>query len=1097
MMTKNKLVTRSVMTLMAIFMSSALFAQVAVTGIVIDENEEPVIGASILVKGTTNGTVTDFDGNFALDVADPNATLVVSYVGLETQEVALRNRKVVNVKLVANTEVLDELVVVGYGSMKKSDLSGATVSMKEEDLRSQITSSLDQAFAGKAAGVTAVQTSGAPGSSSSIRVRGQSTINAGAEPLYVIDGVIVQGGGNSSYDFGMGDALGNGKVSTISPLSTINPADIVSMEILKDASATAIYGAQGANGVVLITTKRGAEGKAKVTYDGMVAWSQQNKRLNMMNLRQFAQFQTDLVREGEVDQNSVNPWYKNPSLLGVGTDWQSAVFQTGFQHSHQVGISGGTEKIKYYLSGSYMTQSGTIIGSNFDRFSVRANIDAQVTKWLKVGLNATYSMTNDDLKKADGTEGIIFYSLTGNPDMQIYDVDGNYSYETREGITQPNPVAISQINSFKLNRQKLLGNIFLEIQPIKQLTLRSEFGFDLGQNKSDQFEPTIDLGNWKKVNNKAFQQRNANSYWQFKNYATYADSKAGHTWSVMVGQEAWKSQWSYLSGGSTNLPSDDVHNVALGDATTYLIGSGFGAASMVSAYARATYNYGERYYLTYTFRYDGSSNFGPENRWAPFNSVAASWRFSNEKWFEPISEAFSNGKIRAGWGQTGNSNIGAYAWGSAVSQMNSGFGMGYRPSNMSNPAIHWEKQQQVNVGLDLGFVQDKIMFTADYYYKISNDMLMDMQLPSYMGTSGNGSAVINAPKGNYGSILNQGVELTLNINPFRGKKCEWESNIQVSVNRNKLLALDGTENAALVGKGQWDDVISRTLVGESLYNFYGYEVEGIYQDYEDIMNSPKADCFPVPDANGNISFNRKNTIWPGDLKFKDVNGDGQITAADKTNIGSPLPKFTFGWTNTLRFYGVDLTVFFNGSYGNKVYNYTAMGSAISNTSISSMKSTWTNQLADVVETRAQLYPINPDKEYPCTDAAGNTIYNWYDDVTNVKVGNPDAKNPRASINANPNLNSRESSRYVEDGSYLRLKNLVLGYTLPKKVLKKMHFDNFRVYLNIQNLFTVTKYTGYDPEVGASTQDATGLTFGVDNGRYPSPTTYAIGLNIGF
>lgn len=1100
MMTKNKLVTRCAMTMMALFVSSALFAQVTVSGIVVDENEEPVIGASILVKGTTSGTVTDFDGNFEMNVADANATLVVSYVGLETQEVALRNRKVVNVKLVANNEVLDEVVVVGYGSMKKSDLSGATVSMKEEDLKNQITTSLDQAFAGKAAGVTAVQTSGAPGSSSSIRVRGQGTVNAGAEPLYVIDGVIVQGSGASASGYGLG-SLGNGKVSTISPIATLNPQDIVSMEILKDASATAIYGAQGANGVILITTKHGKEGKAQFSYDGMVAWSQQNTRLGMMNLREYAQFQCDLADQGEIEKNSVSTHYRNPMYLGEGTDWQGAIFQTGFQHQHQISAQGGTEKIHYYLSGSYMSQEGTIIGSKFDRFSVRSNIDAQLTKWLKVGLNATFSTTNEDIKLADGEQGIIFYSLAANPDQPIYDLDGNYFVgRSREGSgASVNPIAEAMLKSNTLKRQKLMGNIFLEIQPVKQFTFRSDFGFDISSAKANSFVPTYDFGYVKQTVNSISQQNNNSTYWQIKNYATYADSKAGHSWSVMVGQEAWLSKWEYLRGASSNLPSNDVQNIALtSDPTTMAVGQGFGATSMVSAFARATYNYGERYYLTYTFRYDGSSNFGPKNRWAPFNSVAASWRFSNEKFFEPIHDAWSNGKLRFGWGQTGNANIGAFAWGAGISSIFAGAGtpygntVGYRPSNLSNPYIHWEKQEQFNVGLDLGFVNDKIMLNADYYYKKSNDMLMDMQLPSYMGTAGNASSALAAPKGNYGTILNQGVEISLDINPFRGKKVEWESNIQVSVNRNKLVALDGTANASLVGKGQWDDVVSRTLVGESLYNFYGYEVEGIYQDLEDIMNSPKTLTHP---ADGN--FARGNTVWPGDLKFKDVNGDGVINELDKTNIGSPLPKFTFGWTNTLRFYGVDLTIFLNGSYGNKILNYTKMGSANSNTSISSMKSQWTNQLRDVVATRAQLEPINPNKEYPFVNASGVTINNWYDDVTNVRVKNADAKNPRASVNADPNDNDRISSRYVEDGSYLRIKNIVLGYTLPKKVLKKMHFDNFRIYLNIQNLATFTKYSGYDPEVGASAQDATGLSFGVDYGRYPSPTTYALGLNIAF
>lgn len=1086
-MTKKTLVARAALWLIGmLFVPVAMMAQVTVSGIVTDGSGEPVIGASVLEKGTANGTVTDFDGKFAVNVANANATLVVSYVGLETQEVALRGRKVVNVTLKTNEEVLDEVVVVGYGTMKKSDLSGATVSMKESDLRQSISTSLDQTLQGKAAGVTAVTTSGAPGSSSSIRVRGQATVNANAEPLYVIDGVVVQGGGNSGADFGLGDALGNGKVSTISPLSTINPSDIVSMEILKDASATAIYGAQGANGVVLITTKHGQEGKAKITYDGMVAWSQQTKRLDMMNLRQFATFYNECEREG-ANLSSATPStsnYADPSILGVGTDWQSAIFRTGLQHSHQLAVQGGTDKVKYYVSGNYMNQEGTIIGTKFNRFSVRANLDAQLNKWLKLGFNASYSMTNDELRKADSNEGIIYYSLLTLPDIPIYDIDGNYASSIREGYTSPNPVAKALANEINLRRQKLMGNIYLDINPIKGLNWRSEFGYDLGNNKSEMWEPTLQFGAWVQNVNKSSIQTNNNFYWQVKNYLTYSNTINDHSFSVMAGQECWESKWEYIRVNGSDLPSNDIHNPSLGDKTNASIGSGFGRASMASFFARGTYNYADRYYLTYTFRYDGSSNFGPKNRWAPFHSVAGSWRFSNEKFFEPLQPVWSNGKLRFGWGQTGNANIGGYAWGVAMSGMDSFLGAGFRPGGIANEYVHWEKQEQFNLGLDLGFWDDKLSFVLDLYQKTSKDMLMPLTLPSYMGTQGNGSSALAAPKGNYGSIQNRGLEFAINVNPFKGKKVEWESNLQFSFNQNKLLSLEGTGSANLPGYGQWSDVVCMSQVGQPLYGFWGYEVEGVYKDYEDLVNSPKTIQHP---ADG-VSFNRNNTVWVGDIKFKDVDGNGVIDENDKTIIGSPMPKFTFGWTNTLRFFGVDLSVFLNGSYGNQVLNYNSI-------TLSSTSTLYRNQL-NSVSNRAHLYPIDENKVYPCT-VNGVEVTRWQDDVTNTKVSNPETKTPRAATSAMASYNTQISSRYVEDASYLRIKNIVLGYTLPRKALKAMHFDNFRIYLNIQNLATFTKYTGYDPEVGASTQDATGLAYGVDNGRYPSPTTYSLGLNIGF
>ena len=1058
---------------LTLFASAALTAQnVTIKGNVKD-HAGPAIGVSVIEQGTTNGTTTDLDGNFTLNVKS-GAIIELSAIGYKKQVIATAGRSSFQIVLEEDSEFLDEVVVVGYGTMKKSDLSGASVSMKEADLKGSIITSLDQSFLGRAAGVSAVQTSGAPGSSSSIRVRGQATINANAEPLYVIDGVIVQGGGNSGSDFGLGDALGNGKVSTISPLSTINPADIVSMEILKDASATAIYGAQGANGVVLITTKHGKAGEAKFTYDGMFAVSRQTRRLDMMNLREFAEYYNGLVEIGEV---SASDWYADPSILGAGTNWQDEVFRTALQHQHQISAQGGTDKVQYYISGSYMDQQGTVIGSDFNRFSVRTNIDAQLKSWLKLGVNATFANTKDNLKLADGSEGIIFYSLTTLPDIPVYGIDGSFSSVSREGYSNPNPIAMAMLDEITLGRQKLTGNIFAEITPIKHLTWRADLGFDISNSDANRYKPMVDLGGWQRNSNSASYQKNGNKFWQLKNYVTYANQWGKHAVTAMVGQECWKSDWNFLGGSSTGLSSDAVHNVALGDPSSYGINSGFGSATMASFFTRETYNFDDRYLFTYTFRYDGSSNFGPDNRWAPFHSFAASWKFANEKFFAPVKEVISNGKIRVGWGQTGNSNIGGYAWGAAISQMPSALGAGFRPANIPNPAIHWEKQEQVNVGLDLGFFKDRINLTVDAYYKKSADMLMAMQLPSYMGTQGNGSSALAAPKGNYGTIENKGLEITLDTHPIVNKDFNWDSNFQISFNRNKLLALDGTANAALVGMGQWSDIVSTTKIGEPLYGFFGYIVEGVYTSVEDIENSPRPAKYPSDGV-----YNRNNTVWVGDLKFKDVNGDNKIDENDRTNIGSPLPKFTFGWNNTFRYKNFDLNIFINGTYGNKVLNYNMLGQGYNG--LVHMNSAWVNQLR-CVNQHAQLAPID-----------GNYSDNWYNDIHNVKVLNPGTMTPRPSIN-DPNDNDRLSTRYIEDGSYLRLKNITLGYTFPKTLLSKAKIENVRLYVNIQNLYTLTKYTGYDPEVGASTQDSSGLTYGVDNGRYPQPTMYSCGLNLTF
>lgn len=1059
--------------LVLMFLSISMMAQkVPVSGTVSDQTG-PVIGASVIEKGTTNGTMTDNDGHFTLTVSK-GAVIEISSIGYKTQEITVGAQTNFTVTLSEDNEFLDEVVVVGYGSMKKSDLAGASVSMKESDLKGSIISSLDQSLQGRAAGVTAVTTSGAPGSSSSIRVRGQATINANAEPLYVIDGVIVQGGGNTGADFGLGDALGNGKVSTISPLSTINPADIVSMEILKDASATAIYGAQGANGVVLITTKHGKSGEAKFSYDGMVAMSRQAVRLNMMNLREYAQYYNEMIEEGDIDET--NPYYTTPSLLGKGTNWQDEIFRTAWQHQHQLSAQGGSDKVQYYVSGSYMDQQGTIIGSNFNRFSVRTNLDAQLKKWLKLGVNATYAITNDNLKLADSNQGLIYYSLTTIPDIPVYDVNGNYSSTIREGYTSPNPVALAMMDEILLKRKKLSGNIYAELTPIKHITWRTELGFDMGESDANRYKPMIDLGGWVRSQNSISYQKNSNYFWQLKNYLTYANQWGKHSVTAMVGQECWESRWNYLSGSNTDLPSDEVHNVALATGTPS-ISSGFGSSAIASFFTRETYNYGDRYLGTYTYRYDGSSNFGPKNRWVGFHSVALAWRFSNEKFFEPVKKVIDNGKLRLGWGQTGNSSIGSYAWGAAITRMPSALGMGFRPSNIPNTSIRWESQEQYNVGLDLGFFNGRLNLTVDAYYKRSDNMLMSMQLPSYMGTQGNGSSKLQAPKGNYGSIENKGLEITLDAHPVQLKNFSWDSNFQISFNKNKLLSLSDTENATLVGYGQFGDVVCVSEIGKPLYNFYGYKVEGVYKDLDDIQNSAKPAKYPSDGV-----FSRGNTVWVGDIKYKDVDENGIIDERDRTDLGSPLPKFTFGWTNTFRYKNLDLSIFLNGSYGNKVMNYNSL-------TLTHMNSTWTNQLQSVVSKRARLEPIDPTVVY----ADGSK---WFDHIDNVRVKNPGTKIPHASIN-DPNDNDRISDRYVEDGSFLRIKNITLGYTFPKALLNKAKIENLRVYVNIQNLYTFTKYTGYDPEVGASTQDSTGLTYGLDNGRYPSPAMYSFGLNITF
>jgi len=1079
---KRKILFLSVLLLFGVYLVSAQ-QNPSVSGVVTDAADgSPMVGVSVQVKGTSSGTVTDIDGKYSLSVSQ-GSTLVFSYIGMEKQEIPVKTR-VVNVKMKSDAQMLDEVVAVGYGTMRKSDLSGASVTVGEDKLKGSIITNMDQALQGRVAGVTAVQTSGQPGSAVSIRVRGQSTINAEAEPLYVIDGVPVGGGSNSGSSFGLGDALGNGSNSAISVLSTINPSDILSMEILKDASATAIYGSRASNGVILITTKRGKAGEAKFTYEGMYGYQRQAKRLDVLNLRDFAEYSNSMA--SETAGRDAREEFRDPSLLGNGTNWQDAVFQIAPMQSHTVSASGGNDIVKYYVSGSYLGQDGTVIGTTFDRVSFRTNMDAQLKKWLKLGVNINYSNTNERLGLVDSDEGILNIALLSTPDVPIYDMDGNYTSISREGVaSRINPIAKALDEDNLLNRTMLNGNFYADITLAKGLTLHSDVAVSINGSDAERFRPTATYGTWSRTINSSARQHNQGMFWQLKNYLTYAKDFDMHKMNVMLGQEMTESSWEYQSISATNLPDNTIHNPALGSDPQ--IGGGFGSSAMASGFARGSYSYSDKYYATYTFRYDGSSNFGPKNRWAPFHSVAGSWRFTNEDFMSGVKGIFSNGKLRLGWGQTGNQNIGGYAWGASISKMETGLGMGYRQSNIANPYIKWETQEQFNIGLDLGLINNRIELTVDAYDKISRDMLMQMQLPSYMGTRGNGSSALGAPRGNFGTIDNKGIEFSITSHNFKRNNFTWDTELQVSFNKNTLEALDGTDAAYLEGYGQWSDVVSRSRVGESLYNYYGYKVAGVYQDLEDIKSWPKAEKYP---ADGK-SFSRTNTVYPGDLKFEDISGpngepDGIINEYDRTNIGSPLPKFTFGLNNTFNYKNIDLTVFINGSYGNKVLNYMSRN-------LNNMESLWNNQLSMVTE-RARLQQVNESFAYPRTNSTGATVYNWFDDIDNVRVANPNATIPRA-IQNDPNDNTRLSDRYIEDGSYLRVKNIVLGYNFDKKLVRKLHLETLRVYANVQNLVTLTKYSGFDPEIGVSTASVN--VYGLDNGRYPSPQIYSFGLNLSF
>lgn len=1088
---------RSLLIIVGLLVFSATsYAQKTVSGKIVDEDGVGIPGVNVLEKGTTNGTISDMDGNYSLNVSGENCTLEFSYIGYTTEERQAKGSPI-NVTLKEDTKALDEVVVVGYGTMKKSDVSGSSITMKAEDIEGFVGSGIDQALQGKAAGVQVTANSGQPGGGMNVQIRGASTLNAAnAQPLYVVDGVPMQNVVKGGNDYGLN--LGNGAVGTFSGISNLNPDDIESMEILKDASATAIYGSRAANGVVLITTKQGKKGKAQFNYSGSAGWQTVAKKLDLMNLQEYAKYRNEFYAETQNTENSGE--FGDYRLLGKGTDWQDAIFRTAFMHSHNLSASGGTDAVRYYISGGYFDQEGTIIGTSFDRFNFRTNVDAQVTKFMKVGTNFSFATSHDQLVMNNSEDGIISLATYMTPDIPVYGFDGEYASLSGEGRSFQNPVAKAEITDNKLARRNLDVTLYADINLLKELTLHTEYSLSNSNTNSYYFLPTYSFSSSDFNNqNTAQDGKYDNRFWQVKNFLTYTKSFSDHSLTAMIGQETSEYEWENMSVKNTGMTSNDIKNPALGSGDP-TITYGFGSGSRVSFFGRAFYGYKGRYNLTYTYRRDGSSNFGPENRWGNFHSFSASWKFSEESFFDGLRDIINSGRLRIGWGQVGNDNIPAFTWGSAGKLENYGggyfLGSGYRPTVIPNPYVTWETQESWNFGLDLNFLRDRFQFVFEYYNKVSKDMLMTQQLPTYMGSEGNDATKITAPMGNFGEMKNSGFEITINTTNIDKKGFKWTTNFQFSRNKNELVNLSGSGNDAIRGYAQWGnqgDPICISKSGEALYQFYGYVTDGIYQDMDDLLNSPRRE---------GIAVSRTQGVWIGDVKYKDLNGDGVINTEDMTIIGDPNPAFTGGITNTLTYKGFEFSLFITGSYGNDVYNYTSIN-------LTSMRNAWNNQLKSV-DDRARLSIIDESVVYPRTvqvpDKTGAMVdlvcNSWMDDPYNIRVTGGDGTTPRAAM-GDPNGNAAPTSgsggyhsdRYVEDGSYIKIKSISLGYNIPQKYTKYAKINSAKVYVSISNLYTFTKYTGLDPEVGVS--QTTNYVSGVDIGRYPSPRIFTVGLNLQF
>ncbi|HZL12148.1 MAG TPA: TonB-dependent receptor [Prolixibacteraceae bacterium] len=1060
-----------VLFLLLFSLSSTLLAQKRITGTVQDAvSSEALPGVNVVLKGTVKGVITDISGNYSIEVPSDKTILTFSFIGYQSQEIQVGTRSSINILLKTEVTGLDEVVVVGYGTMKKSDLTGAVVSVSEDKLKSTISTNIDQAMQGRVAGVQVTQNSGQPGGATSIRIRGASSVSGSNEPLYVVDGVPFVGEGQSIVGFDWaGGANGQNKVN---PLSTINPSDIVSLEVLKDASAAAIYGAQAANGVIIVTTRRGKKGEARVTYDGYMAMQELPVKLDMMNLPEYAVYQNQIADELERTKSSN---YLDPSILGKGTDWQDEIFRKAWMKSHQISVTGGNENTVYAISGGYFNQNGIIIGSDFNRLTGRMNMDSQVKKWMKVGGSLAYAETDETITLNDGGDGVIIQALLMQPDVPVYDMDGNFAGpNTVAGASQYNPVALALQRHNTLMRQRTTGNAYLSADFMKGLNFRSEYSFDVSNAVNKAFHPTYEWGVLKNEINKMMQREDHSKFWVWKNYVTYNLKFAEvHSLTMMLGQEMQESSWSGNSLIKQSFTTNDIY--VMTEDGTFVSNSGWeDSATQMSYYGRFNYNYADRYLATFTFRGDGSSKFGADNKWGYFPSGSIAWRINNEQFMKNV-KAISNMKLRLSYGSVGNMPGSTYLYGSSMTSTKTAFGTGYRLSKFANPSLKWETTEQYNLGLDLGLFDNRVDFRVDVYKKKTRDLLLQISVPSYIG--GGTYQDIAAPYANVGKMENKGIDISLSTHNIKSLKFNWTTDMTFSLNRNKVIKLND-ENAVYYGKMNWYSEFQTATItkeGLPLGEFYGYVMEGVFKDANDIANHSVQ--IEDPANPGTNYADKKQGIWIGDVKFRDISGpdgtpDGIINTYDQKVIGDPNPDFTFGINNSFSYGNFDLSVYLSGSYGADILNYTRVQTE-------GQTSIWNNQGKAVVN-RAQTVMIDPE---------GSTT-----DAANFQLINPDTNIPRVTSNDN-NRNNRMSTRFIEDGSYLRIKNITLGYTFSKNLTQKIGVQRFKVYANIQNVYTFTNYSGYDPEIGAYNQNA--MLQNIDMGRYPSPKIYTFGINADF
>jgi len=992
-----------------------------VTGRVTDEGGQDLPGVNVVIKGTTSGTTTDAGGQYTLNLPNGNETLVFSYIGYTNQEVEVNGRTAIDVSLVPNIQSLSEVVIVAYGEVKKNDLTGSVSSIPVEDIRKVIATSLDQSLQGRAAGVQITQNSAAPGGSTTIRIRGGNSIEGDNEPLYVIDGIPFKNdGANSGGNFNV--------------LSTLNPSDIETMTVLKDASSTAIYGSRGANGVVIITTRRGKAGKSTVQFESSYGVQDVRKKYDVLNAAQYA----TMVNEANLNEAKPEVYTAQQiAEFGKGTDWQDEIFRSAPLSNYQLTMSGGDDKMQYAISGGYFNQKGIVTNSGFDRGSLRVNLDRKLSDKIKIGNSLTVSRTVTDQSRTDGNLGsaglVTIAALQFPPILQTRNPDGSYLMTSPAlNFTADNPVALAVDSKNRNTAYRVFGNIFGDYRIVEGLNFRVTLGMDGVIQKQDRYLPrSVQSGLAQGGVASIFNSQSIT--WLNENLLTYSRTfNSVHSVNLLAGftQQGNKTESNIAS--SRNFVNDIIGtgNIGLGS-VALTPSSAVGSWGLNSYLARVNYSYNEKYLVTASVRADGSSRFGENNRYAYFPSIAFAWKLKEES-FLSNNQLFSDLKLRTTYGLTGNQDgIGNYPSYSLLGTQNYVLGnavsTGIGPQQIANPDLTWETTAQADIGVDVELFQGRIIFTGDVYIKRTRDLLLNVTIPA---TSG----YINSIQ-NLGRVENKGIELSLSTRNLTGG-VKWSTDMNFAINRNSILDIG---KAKQIFAGEVANIAQNVnsgiiRVGEPLGSFYGYRTNGVYQTTEEIA-----------------ALVDPNAKKPGDRKYMDLNNDNLINDLDRTIIGSAQPKFIGGVSNTLSYKGFDLTVFIQGVYGNDILN----------------------------ANRFELEYLNGT-----TNQDRDMLNRWSVTNTNTDI-------PRASTTRPAN---RISDRQIEDGSYLRLKNVQLAYNLPGSVVEKLKIQSLRLYVTAQNYWTLTNYSGFDPEVNRFGQDS--RSQGFDYSSYPAAKTLMGGIQIG-